>query len=330
MPDYAFQLPSPTADVPPASSLTPFVAAAAAAPTPSPPPPFGFGQSLASVLAHHAPTGVVDPSSSVDIDMAESSSSSAIRADTPFYEPKHLEIHHKVLMHAFNMKPFGTAHHLVVDAATSPTGMRILGLGAHGGWTQEIARLFPNCTVVGLEVGPTVIPPENRTANLSISQAVMDQPLPFPENYFDFVFIYEFLSFLPAQSWTAFLNDVKRVTRPAGIVQFLELYPVAQRGGPSVKRLNDLSLRLDILLEDSGLKDVIEETRSAPLGWNGEIGEMALNDLLSSYAKVRPLLQAAGKLGDDEYCQLVASYRDECVSNQAYVNFFLACGRVDK
>ncbi|KAJ1532419.1 hypothetical protein HK405_001170, partial [Cladochytrium tenue] len=120
-----------------------------------------------------------------------------------------------------------------------------------------------------------------------------------------------------------------------------EMYPPVQRGGAVAKKITELALKtvesagqnsqlalkLDTLLEDAGLEDVQEASCTAPVGWDGEVGELAIQDAMLTLEQLRRPFVALGGMTDAEFDQLLAAYRAECTARQAYFLWFNACGR---
>ncbi|KAJ1563780.1 hypothetical protein HK405_000795, partial [Cladochytrium tenue] len=106
-----------------------------------------------------------------------------------------------------------------------------------------------------------------------------------------------------------------------------EMYPMVQRGGAIAKKITELALKLDTLLEDAGLENVQEASCTAPVGWGGEVGEKAIQDAMLTLGQLRLPFVALGGMTDAEFDQLLAAYRDECAAREAYFLWFNACGR---
>ncbi|KAJ1565484.1 hypothetical protein HK405_012247, partial [Cladochytrium tenue] len=85
-------------------------------------------------------------------------------------------------------------------------------------------------------------------------------------------------------------------------------------------------LSLDIILEDSGLENVREDTYTVPLGWGGEVGELAMKDVQLTLRQLRPHLALAAGTTEAEVDALIAEYQAECTARGAYLVLFTAYG----
>src|SRR5207244_184649 len=126
-------------------------------------------------------------------------------------------------------------------AATIGDVRDILDVGSGTGrWAAEMADLFPQARVVGVDITP---PPALENAatnrmpnNYSFMAANVLEGLPFPDASFDFVHQRLLYAAIPADRWQSAVNELVRVTRPGGWIELVE-GGIVQNGGPAVNML---------------------------------------------------------------------------------------------
>jgi SAM-dependent methyltransferase len=118
-----------------------------------------------------------------------------------------------------------------------------------GGWGLLVARTYPEMTVTGLDLSPSMIRYAQRSARLQkLSNAhfqVMDVSgeLPLPDASFDLVNARLLSSFLLPWQWPTLLAQCRRLLRPGGIVRLTEgEWGFVTTAAPAVARLFSLGL----------------------------------------------------------------------------------------
>ncbi len=107
--------------------------------------------------------------------------------------------------------------HDVLDIACGP-----------GGWTLDVAHLYPKMKVVGIDISRTMIQYARAQARVqllkNVTFQVMDASklLEFPDNSFDLVNARTIMGFLSKKAWPQFLQECMRITRPGGIIRLTE------------------------------------------------------------------------------------------------------------
>ncbi|KAG2174999.1 hypothetical protein INT43_006061 [Umbelopsis isabellina] len=104
-----------------------------------------------------------------------------------------------------------------------------------GSWLLDLATSYPNSKFVGIDVVdmfPSTIRPPNTEFHV---RNILDGLNMFSDNSFDFVQMRLFASVLKTDQWATTLAELKRVCRPGGIIQLLEVdYKV--RGNSTVNQ----------------------------------------------------------------------------------------------
>ncbi len=109
------------------------------------------------------------------------------------------------------------------------TGFKhILDIGCGpGGWVQEIAFLYPEIEVEGIDISEQMIAYAQMQAKVQGLQnahfRVMDmaRPLDFADQCFDLV-NGRLIAFLPTTAWPGFMGECVRITRRGGIIRLTE------------------------------------------------------------------------------------------------------------
>ncbi len=212
-----------------------------------------------------------------------------------------------------------------------------------GRWAIEMATIFPDANVVGLDLNP---PPAEtgasavRADNFTFVLGNMLEGLPFPDNSFDFVHQRRVSVALPTNQWVRQAQEMLRVTRPGGWVEIVDgdLLP----GGPGLNTINAVAeqmsqrrgmsftnaARIAEYLENAGAKQVHLQMVHLPVGHKaGRLGAMAETDYLAIYASVRAFLISQGLITEEQYNQAHAQAQAELASGTLTWPFYVAYGQ---
>lgn len=81
---------------------------------------------------------------------------------------------------------------------------------------------FPSSKIIGFDISPVygkmVCP-----ANVIFRLADLTQPLPFPDDHFDLVFMRCLVAGLENKHWPLTLKELMRVTKPGGWIELVEV-----------------------------------------------------------------------------------------------------------
>ncbi|WP_176728805.1 class I SAM-dependent methyltransferase [Thermogemmatispora onikobensis] len=220
----------------------------------------------------------------------------------------------------------------------------ILDVGCGTGqWAYEVARDFPQATVVGIDVeqakNSTAPPPNYRFLAHDVLQG-----LPFADNSFDFVHQRLLHSALPLAAWPGEIKELVRVTASGGWVELLELHPEVVPSGPAGQRLRQLILQLvalrgldaegvvarslDLYLAEAGLVEVQRHVVAVPLGdWGGRIGSLLALDFREVALAMCGPVTARLALPREDYLGLLEATIQEWNELKACHHFIVAYGR---
>ncbi|HEU5348270.1 MAG TPA: methyltransferase domain-containing protein [Ktedonobacterales bacterium] len=211
-----------------------------------------------------------------------------------------------------------------------------------GRWCIEMAALFPQANVVGLDITspPVVEADAPRPANFVFVAGNMLEGLPFADNSFDFVHQRLVIGALPTAQWLAQVQELLRVARRGGWVELVETGTLP--GGPGLQTLNDIGEQISekrgISLNNgskvgeylrlAGARQVEQRTIRLPVGKKaGHLGAMAETDYLAAIASMRGFLIAQGLITEEEHNQAVAQAREELASGTLTWPFYVAFGQ---
>lgn len=116
---------------------------------------------------------------------------------------------------------------------THQKGIRSLPYGI---WPAEMARLFPQAHIVGVDISAASLGyPCSSSCTFCLADVL--KGLPFPEQQFEYVHQRLLVAAIPAVNWPAVIRELIRVTRPGGWVELLEMGVTLQHAGPETTRL---------------------------------------------------------------------------------------------
>ncbi len=209
-----------------------------------------------------------------------------------------------------------------------------------GRWCAEMAALYPQANVVGLDMTPLTETGTARSDNFSFVQGNMLEGLPFADNSFDFVHQRLVIAALPTDRWVRQVQELLRVTRPGGWVELVEgsMMP----GGPGLQALNELGVRMsqkrgislddasrvDEFLRAAGARQVERRIVQLPVGKKtGRLGAMAETDYLAIISGMRGYLIAQGLITEERHNEVFAQARAELASGKLTWPFYIAYGQ---
>lgn len=222
----------------------------------------------------------------------------------------------------------------------------ILDVGTGTGrWATEMADLFPQARVIGVDIAP---PPavENAPAtqssnNYSFIAANVLEGLPFPDASFDFVHQRLLYAAVPADRWQPVVLELVRVTRPGGWIELVE-GGIVQNGGPAVDTLQGWIIeactrrgidiqagsRIGAMLEGAGARNVRQHVANLPLGRHGgRVGTMVETDILSVFKGYQARIVAAGITDEQAYDHAMRGMHEEANRLSLMLPFYIAYGQ---
>lgn len=263
-------------------------------------------------------------------------------AGVPYMLPKDLEEGNRLDFQHYMLR------YVLHGNFAAPLGdvLDILDVGAGTGrWATEMADLFPQARVTGVDIAP---PPalDNATANApsnsySFVAANVLEGLPFPDATFDFVHQRLLYAAIPADRWQTAVRELVRVTRPGGWIELVE-GGIVQNGGPAVDMLQGWIIqactrrgidimagdRVGAMLETAGASGVTQHVVNLPLGRHGgRVGTMVETDILSVFKGYQAGMVAAGVVNEQAYNKALEGVRAEAADLPLVMPFYIAYGQ---
>lgn len=218
----------------------------------------------------------------------------------------------------------------------------ILDIGTGTGiWSIEMASLFPQAQVIGVDVDPAFFK-QGAPDNCYLRAGNVLTGLPFPDALFGYTHQRLLTAAITAENWPRVARELIRVTRPGGWVELVELDNQMQNAGPAGQRLQEImasvgkSLGFDgemirhlgDLLKQEGLRSIEVQPIPIPVGeWGGRPGSMMRRDLLSVVETLKPLYCQRGDISSAEFDQLVTIMAGEWETYHACCTFFVIYGK---
>ncbi|KAL3470654.1 S-adenosyl-L-methionine-dependent methyltransferase [Aspergillus californicus] len=168
-------------------------------------------------------------------------------------EAERLELQHRILSRVFDNR-------LVFPPI--PRLRRVLDCGyGTGCWAIDVAEQNPDCEVIGVDIYPHMNP-DDIPENLWLQVDDLNDTFTFSSNYFDLVHSRLLAAGINRSRWVSYIQDIKRVLKPGGWVQMVEIYFNVQSDNGSINEghaLRQWSLELMRSMEE--IKDLRVGTR---------------------------------------------------------------------
>ncbi|QUC17286.1 uncharacterized protein UV8b_01527 [Ustilaginoidea virens] len=261
-------------------------------------------------------------------------------------EVARLELMHSVLCRVFDNR-------LIFPPVTSPRRVLDCGFGA-GDWAIDVAKHFPSCEVIGIDISPHMIP-EDQPPNLDLQIDDLNARFTFPSAHFDMVHSQMVSGGIGINRWRGYMQDIFRVLRPGGWCQMVEVYLNAQSDNGTLTREHALSkwsshylsalhpfknpraaLQLTQLMEGAGFAEVESRLLTLPMcPWSSEARERDIGlanveniPLLLRSLGLYPLTELKG-MPVDEFDNLIGQAMAEAgdASYKAYFPLYVCIGR---
>ncbi|KAL7311914.1 hypothetical protein PS15m_009624 [Mucor circinelloides] len=183
-------------------------------------------------------------------------------------------------------------------------GIRVLDIGCGPGWwTLDMARLYPNSEFIGIDMADVFITediPSNAKFQLLNAGTGLDY---FDDESFDFVFQRFLVMGFPTDQYIRSVEEMKRILKPGGAIEILELVNEYKNAGPAFKNINlwinealvarnmdsYVADKISSFLANAGYQDIKDINYDVPIGaWGAYPGELflAIQRLALSAVKV--------------------------------------------
>jgi ubiquinone/menaquinone biosynthesis C-methylase UbiE len=259
--------------------------------------------------------------------------------DAPYLLPKdELEDQRLNYQHHVLYKTLSN-HYLAPISATTAT-MLDVGAGT-GSWSMDMAALFPQAHILGVDVALSSLPHPLPEHCLFVQANILNG-LPFPDQQFAFTHQRLLVAGIPSLHWPAVVRELVRVTRPGGWVELLEIGDTIQNAGPATTRflkwMTDISKgsgfemeilhHLGDLLRQAGCESVETQDIPVPLGeWAGVTGNMLKTDVLHGYNALKDSYCPRSNTPPEVFDGMLQAAVTEWEQNHASYIFHAAYGR---
>ncbi|KAE8147447.1 S-adenosyl-L-methionine-dependent methyltransferase [Aspergillus avenaceus] len=168
-------------------------------------------------------------------------------------EAERLDLQHRLFNKVFDQR-------LIFPPIKHPKRVLDCGYGT-ASWATEVAEKNPQCEVIGLDIYPDM-GPDDTPENLWLQVDDLNRPFTFPSHYFDLVHSRLLATGINQSRWPSYIRDIKRVLKPGGWVQLVELYFNVQSDNGSITANNALrQWSTQFMGSYDGLKDLRVGTR---------------------------------------------------------------------
>ncbi|SAM05797.1 hypothetical protein [Absidia glauca] len=211
-------------------------------------------------------------------------------------------------------------HLKVLDAGCGP-----------GTWLFDMAEDFPHCHFYGIDVAP-VFPQGIKPSNVTFALANLTEPLPYPDHHFDYIHQRLLLFGLTLPQWDVAMQELLRVLKPGGWIEFVEIDQEAHNRGPLLKIITDamtqmlvsrnmvpdISERLVNYMEKYQLDHIHTTIKDFPMRHSGKVGDLFWDDFQRVAHAVQPIVsQTHSEWSSSQgYKDYLLSCADECTANQ--------------
>ncbi|KAJ1555174.1 hypothetical protein HK096_007807, partial [Nowakowskiella sp. JEL0078] len=187
---------------------------------------------------------------------------------------------------------FGGLFNLPIHETLKEQGLMVLDVGCGPGvWSRDVAKKYPQANIYAIAI---------------------------PDEYFDAVFQRLLRGAIPEIKWNDEIKELSRVLKPGGFIEFVEFSEYRQLGpkgtlllGSMRKALEHRGLDINIAnnlnsrMEKAGLLIESEKKISCPVGWEGELGEVNLQNIRMFTESAKPFMMKSLTLSSDNYNKLV-------------------------
>ncbi|KAJ1558324.1 hypothetical protein HK096_002251, partial [Nowakowskiella sp. JEL0078] len=246
------------------------------------------------------------------------------------------------IIHLMHAHAFGRHFHMPIQEVLSIRGAKVLDVGCGlGSWIRDVRKDYPNADYYALDTFKTISAEIEALPNVTFTIGNVVDGLPFPDNHFDAVFQRSLILGIPKEKWDDVISELKRVTKPGGYVEIVEVCMEPERMGINVEILvkaltraavaqnvdPEIAFNLKDKMENQGLKIKSETIRSFPVAWNGKIGDLCLKILLLSYEMLKSYVATPLELTCEEFEYIVKQATFEYKQKRSYYNSFAVVGR---
>jgi SAM-dependent methyltransferase len=215
-------------------------------------------------------------------------------------------------------------------------GASVLDVGCGTGiWVTEMSKNYPSSNFTGIDI--LQLFPKCVTKNSTFFQYNLLEPLPFEDNYFDYVHCRFALMEYNTKQWTEIIiPEMVRVTKHLGFVEHCEVDERHVNEGPIMREITDaiadfnnirnvngmIGEKLDTILLETGLLfNIHHQQKYSPLGngWGGEYGKLAVEIFTQRCLIIKDQLSEVMNITPEEFDGKIEACIDETKSTRTYL-----------
>ncbi|KAI8148999.1 S-adenosyl-L-methionine-dependent methyltransferase [Fennellomyces sp. T-0311] len=216
-------------------------------------------------------------------------------------------------------------------------GINVLDSGCGPGvWILEMSAKYPQSTFYGVDIEP-VYNNTIKSSNCKFSVHNILEPMPFPDNYFDFIHQQFLTAGIPAKSWPSLLTEMLRILKPGGWIELTEFVIMdIINCGPKLAVLNkcfndrgsedgirfSLGRELEAYLMNAGVIDVTPRPMLFPMAHGGPDGQFWCENVMQIFSRqFRPaIVKRSPELEDPvAFENRLSEIREECAKNNVFM-----------
>ncbi|KAH8552861.1 S-adenosyl-L-methionine-dependent methyltransferase [Umbelopsis sp. PMI_123] len=209
-----------------------------------------------------------------------------------------------------------------------------------GSWLLDLATSHPNSKFVGVDIVdmfPSAIKPPNTEFHVA---SILDGLPMFSDNSFDLVQMRLFAAVLKKDQWVQTLTELKRVCRPGGIIQLVEIdYKVTGNqfvNTFTTKLVNimasrgqdgQVAKRLAPLLSEVGFINPQTDHRPIAGGWDGPLSHEIWLDIKNAMSAAAPIVSPGYGMDSAGYLAYLNETMENIRDSGAYFNWWGCCAK---
>ncbi|KAI7851539.1 S-adenosyl-L-methionine-dependent methyltransferase [Circinella umbellata] len=224
-------------------------------------------------------------------------------------------------------------------------GINVLDGGCGPGtWSLEMAKDYPQSKFTGIDISEA-FPTEIKPSNCNFQVHNVNDPLPFSQNHFDYIFQRLLVVGIKEDDWDNVISQYMHVLKPGGWLELLEaLLPECVNPGPKLELLmNTLAEMIETKgvnpriahsikdrMKKAGIEKINVKYVRIPVHHGGKIGELFWQDFVMGIRDVvRPvIIKKIPELEDpDAYTNFIEECGKECDELKTYIKFYRFYGQ---
>ncbi|KAI8335777.1 S-adenosyl-L-methionine-dependent methyltransferase [Chlamydoabsidia padenii] len=216
--------------------------------------------------------------------------------------------------------------------------MKVLDSGCGPGtWLFDMAEDYPLIEFFGIDMSP-VFPQGVKPSNVTFALANMTESLPYPDHHFDYIHQRLLLFGLTAPQWDLAIQELLRVLKPGGWIEFVEvdIDVIGDGEGPlydsildaivqmmiSRNMIPDISKKLVGYMEKYHLNPIHTTVKEFPMRHGGKLGNLFWDNFQQIATALYPIVcQTHPEWASyEDYQKFLSACGEECTANQITVS----------